>query len=100
MGRRQRRDRVKAYQAIAQLDSREVQKNLEKVLRDYSAERNDFEEMWRVTYKGIKDPQTALTDTVKRILEKNQWDLEKAVLDVELKHLAWSIRLSSLPLLV
>ena len=81
-------DRVKAYQAIAQLDSREVQKNLEKVLRDYSAERNDFEEMWRVTYKGIKDPQTALTDTVKRILEKNQWDLEKAVLDVELKHLA------------
>lgn len=81
-------DRVGAYQAIAGLDSREVQKNLEKVLRDYSAERNDFEEMWRVTYKGIKDPQTALTDTVKRILEKNQWDLEKAVLDVELKHLS------------
>lgn len=81
-------DRVEAYQAIAGLDSREVQKNLEKALRDYSAERNDFEEMWRVTYKGTKNPQTALTDTVKRILEKNQWDLEKAVLDVELKHLA------------
>lgn len=82
-------DRVSAYQAIAQLDAREVQKNLEKTLRDYSAQRNDFEEMWRVTYKGIQNPQTALTDTVKRILEKNQWDLEKAVLDVELKHLSF-----------
>lgn len=81
-------DRVKAYQAIAQLDVREVRKNLEKALRDYSAERNDFEEMWRVTYKGTKDPNSALTDTVKRILEKNQWDLEQAVTDVELKHLS------------
>lgn len=81
-------DRVSAYQAIAKLDVREVQKNLEKALRDYAAERNDFEEMWRVTYKGTKNPQTALTDTVKRILEKNQWDLEQAVADVELKHLS------------
>ncbi|MBI5620785.1 efflux RND transporter periplasmic adaptor subunit [Candidatus Gottesmanbacteria bacterium] len=81
-------DRVEAYQAIAQLDSREVQKNLENELRDYVKQRNDFDEMWRVTYKGVNNPQTALTDTVKRILEKNQWDLEKAVLDVELKHLS------------
>lgn len=81
-------DQVSAYQAIAQLDRREVQKNLEKALRDYSEQRNDFEEMWRVTYKGMKDPQAALTDTVKRILEKNQWDLEQAVTDAELKHLS------------
>lgn len=78
---------VSAYQAIAGLDPREVQKNLDKALRDYSNERNDFEEMWRITYTG-HTPQNALTDTVKRILEKNQWDLEKAVLDVELKHLS------------
>jgi len=81
-------DRVTAYQAIATLDAREVQKNLENELRDYTKQRNDFEEMWRVTYKGTKDPQTALTDTVKRILEKNQWDLDKAILDVEVKHLS------------
>ena len=81
-------DQVRAYQAIATLDAREVQKNLENELRDYAKQRNDFEEMWRVTYKGTKDPQTALTDTVKRILEKNQWDLDKAVLDVEVKHLS------------
>ena len=82
-------DRVSAYQAIAGLDSREVRKNLEKALRDYSSERNDFEETWRVTYKGTSNPDSALTDTVKRILQKNQWDLEKAVLDVELKHLSF-----------
>lgn len=79
---------VTVHQAIAGLDPREVQKNLEKALRDYSSERNDFEEMWRVTYQGRSRPEQALTDTVKRILEKNQWDLEKSVLDVELKHLA------------
>jgi len=72
-------DSVRAYQAIAGMDVREVQKNLEKALRDYSSERNDFEQ-------ERQDP--ALTDTMRRILQKNQWDLEKAVLDVELKHLA------------
>lgn len=79
-------DTVKAYQAIAKLDTREVQKNLEKELRDYSNERNDFEESRQVTY-GFKKT-TDVNDTIKRILEKNQWDLEQAVMDVELKTLA------------
>lgn len=80
-------DTVTAHQSLAGLDTREVQKSLEKALRDYNSERNDFEETWRVTYDGKKS-YNAFTDTIKRILEKNQWDLEKAVLDVELKHLA------------
>lgn len=80
-------DWVKKWQVIAQLDRRELQKTLDKYLRDYSEQRNDFEEMYRVTYQGAK-PEDALTDTARRILEKNQWDLEKAVLDVELKDIA------------
>ncbi len=80
-------DRVKAWQAITQLDTRELQKTFEKSLRDYSKQRNDFEEMYRVTYRE-QTPQSAFTDTVRRILEKNQWDLEKAVIDVELKDIA------------
>lgn len=80
-------DTVAAYQTLATLDSREVQKNLEKALRAYSSERNDYEQTWRVTYDG-KKPSDAFNDTVRRILEKNQWDLESSVLDVELKHLA------------
>lgn len=83
-------DKVNAYQALAGLDVREVQKNLEKALRDYSNERNDFEEARQITYGTRKTDavNNLLNDTVARILQKNQWDLDKAVLDVELKSLA------------
>lgn len=81
-------DHVYAYQAVAKLDPRQVEKTLKESLIDYSKERNDFEETWRVTYKGTHNPDEALTDTIKRILQKNQWDLDRAVLDVELKALA------------
>ncbi len=76
-------DSVSAGQAIAQLDTRELQKDLQKALRDYSKERNDFEEDRNITYKD-----RAMTDTIKRILEKNGWDLDKAVLDVEISDIA------------
>lgn len=91
-------DAVVKGQLIAALDSREIQKNLEKSLIDYSKQRNDFEELWRVTYRGMKDPEDALTNTLSRILEKNQWDLNKSVLDVELKALSieWSRLISPL----
>ena len=81
---------VSAYQTLATLDSREVQKNLEKALRDYSNERNDFDEASQITYGTRKTDATnnLLNDTVKRLLQKNQWDLEKTVLDVELKSIA------------
>lgn len=75
-------DFVKKYQGIASLDQREVQKKLEKNLYDYSKERRDFEEDKLVTYKD-----KAITDTMRRVLEKNQFDLDKAVLDVELQNL-------------
>lgn len=76
-------DTVTAYQTLANLDITELRKNLDKALRDYSKERNDFEEDRTTTYKD-----KVVTDTVKRILEKNQWDLEKAVIDVELDSVA------------
>jgi len=76
-------DMVNKGQWLASLDVAEAQKSLQKVLRDYSIERNDFDEANLVTY-----PDGFLTDTIKRILEKNQWNLEKAVLDVELKDIA------------
>lgn len=79
-------DHVAAYQAIAALDPREVQKTLTKTLRDYSDTRNTFDETKLVTYNG-HSPADSLNDTMRRILEQNQWDLDKAVLDVELKSL-------------
>ena len=45
-------DKVQAWQAIAQLDTRELQKNLEKALRDYSKERNDWETTRRTDQDG------------------------------------------------
>ncbi|HLD24558.1 MAG TPA: efflux RND transporter periplasmic adaptor subunit [Patescibacteria group bacterium] len=79
-------DVVKAYQALASLDKREVQKNLEKAFRDFTSERNDFDQAGLDS--PANKPSDAANDRLKRILEKNQWDLEKAVLDVELKHLS------------
>ena len=82
-------DFVNEWQAIAQLDIKELQKNLEKYLRDYSKERWDFEqdrEDYNITANNLD--QYTLTNEVRRILEKNQFDLEKAVLDVELKDIA------------
>lgn len=76
-------DYVKKYQGVATLDQRTVKTNLEKALRDYSKERWDFEEDKEVTYKN-----KTLTDTMKRILEKNQFDLDKAIFDVELQSLS------------
>jgi len=77
---------VSAYQTIARLDTREVQKNLEKALRDYSSERNDFDQSG-LDSPAIK-PADAANDRLKRILQKNQWDLDQAILDVELKSLS------------
>ncbi len=91
-------DQVAAYQTVAKLDSREVEKQLKASLLDYSKERNDFEETWRVTYNGVQNPNAALTDTAKRILQKNQWDLDKAVNDVEIQSLALEFATLSSPI--
>src|SRR3972149_2503987 len=67
------------------MDMREVQKNLENELKDYAKQRNDFENRLQVAYDARP---LIIDDRVRRILEKDQWDLDKAVLDVELKALA------------
>lgn len=80
-------DRVSAYQAIAGMDAREVQKSLEKALVDYSIQRNAFEDTRKYDTQA-NTPKDALNERMRHLLEENQWDLTKAVLDVELKHLA------------
>lgn len=76
-------DRVKKWGYIASLDKTELLKTMDQSLRDYSKTRADYEEDKEVTYKD-----KVVTDTVKRVLEKNQYDLDKAVLDVELANFA------------
>jgi HlyD family secretion protein len=76
-------DRVKKWQALASLDTRELQMNLKKYLLDFSSERRSFDEDLQVTYRD-----KALTDTISRILATNQADLDSAVVDVQIKDLA------------
>jgi len=77
---------VKKGQAIASLDQRELKKRLEKELNDYLTVRWNFEQTHE-DYKEYKDNAT-LTDEMKRILEKAQFGLSNAVINVELADLA------------
>jgi RND family efflux transporter MFP subunit len=76
-------DEVKKWQYLMALDTQDVQKNLQKDLKDYLITRNNFEQTTQITY-----PDGALTDTIKRSLENNQYALDKSVLDVELQDIA------------
>lgn len=80
-------DFVKKYQTIASLDQREVKKRLEKILQDYLLERTDFDQ-------DLSDYKVITNDSIKRILEKSQYGLNKSVLDVEIQNL--SIEFSNL----
>lgn len=75
-------DMVKKGQTLAVLDQRSMQKNLELALRDYSKQRNTFEQ----TLDDNQD--NPLEDDIRRILDSNQHDLDKAVHSVELQSLA------------
>lgn len=79
-------DFVKSGQTIASLDTRSVQKNLENNLRDYSKQRNTFDDTLE-NYQN-RTPAQAINDDMKRILQNNQYDLEKAIISVELQSLA------------
>ncbi len=85
-------DRVKKYQAIASLDKRKLQQSLKKEMNNYLNERWDFEQT-QDDYQESKD-RSLVTDSIKRILEKAQFDLENSVIDYELKDLA--VRLATI----
>lgn len=79
-------DHIESGQTIAMQDSRTVQKNLEAVLIDYSKQRNTFDQTKENNQN--RTPSEALNDQMKRVLENNQYDLNKAVISVELQDLA------------
>jgi len=82
-------DYVYKWQAVASLDKREIEKTLKKKLLAYMEERWDFEQAQEdYGVEGRPLEKVILTDAEKRILEKAQFDLESAVLDVEIQDLA------------
>jgi RND family efflux transporter MFP subunit len=79
-------DYVKKGQVIATLDQRSLQNQLTTALRNYSEQRNTFDQTID-NNNGIADPNQSLNTAMKRILQNNQYDLDKAVLSVELQAL-------------
>lgn len=82
-------DQVSRWQALASLDRRQLQLNLRKELNDYMKVRWDFDgarEAQGVTTDNL-DKYT-LTPAARRVLEKAQFDLNNAVLDVQIQSVA------------
>lgn len=81
-------DYVKKYQGVASQDPKELEKNLKKYLNSYLESRWDFEtskDTYESTIGGLSGDAK---DEAKRVFEKAQFDLNNAVLDVELKDIA------------
>ncbi|MDE2026713.1 MAG: efflux RND transporter periplasmic adaptor subunit, partial [Patescibacteria group bacterium] len=80
-------DTVTAGETVAEIDSRTVEKNLQTALISYSEQRNTYDQTI-ANNSYINNPGDAANDTLKRILQNNQYDLQKAVNSVELQDLA------------
>ena len=85
-------DAVKKWQTLASVDSRQLQKTLDQKLNLYSIQRATFDQT--VDDNNNSVPDGDLGNTLKRILEKNQYQLQNAVTDVEYMDL--SVKLSRL----
>ncbi len=79
-------DKVQKGQVIATLDQRSAQTSLENALIDYNKQRNTFDTTQESN--GNRKPQDALNEAMRRVLENNQYDLNKAINSVELQSLA------------
>ncbi len=89
-------DWVKKGQAIASLDREELKKRFEKEMNDYLKERWNFEQT-HDNYQDEKD-RFLITDEIKRILEKAQFNLNNAVLDAEISNLALKYAVLTTPI--
>jgi RND family efflux transporter MFP subunit len=82
-------DRVKKWQSIASLDTRELRKNLDKKLNDFLDSRWDYDQT-KANYQSAAtgDWNIYLSDSITRIAQQSQFGLNKTIIDVELANLA------------
>ncbi len=85
-------DTIKKWQTLASIDTRQLQKTLEQKLNLYSVQRGTFDQTIDDNDNSIPDGD--LGRTLKRLLEKNQYQLDNTVKDVE--YLDLSVKLSRL----
>lgn len=75
-------DTVKKWQTIATIDKATLEKQLQQDLNNYMQERWDFEEV----LDNNKDRPLTLTE--RRSEDKDQWDLDNTVINVEIRDIA------------
>jgi RND family efflux transporter MFP subunit len=80
-------DIVSAGQTIAQEDNRTVLKNLQAALLSYNLQRDTFDQT-AANNGNRSNPNDAVNDTMKRVLQDNQYNLDKAINSIELQDLA------------
>lgn len=85
-------DSVKKWQTLASIDIRQLQKTLEQKLNLYAIERGEFDQGQDDYQKNIDDGD--ISKTLRRLLEKNQYQLDNTVKDVEYQDI--SLKLSRL----
>ncbi len=79
-------DYVKKGQVIATLDQSTALKNLKTALLNYSLQRNTFDQT--VNAQPAHTPSDALNESMRTLLENNQYNLDLAVNSVEIQDLA------------
>lgn len=84
-------DWVKTWQTIATIDQRDLQKRLERTLNTYMQQRWDWEDL----QDDIKDE--ILDTSERRAVDKQQWNLDNTVIDVEIQDIAISQSVMSAP---
>ncbi len=84
-------DWIKQWQTIATIDARDLQKRLEKNLNLYMQQRWDWEDLT----DNIKDQSLNLSE--RRYVDKQQWNLDNSVIDVELQDIAISNSVMTAP---
>lgn len=85
-------DRVKKWQALASLDRQELEKKLKQELINYQNQRHDFDQ----DHEEYQD--SIVYNDIKRVLDKNQNNLDRTVLDVEIANLALKYAVLSSPI--
>lgn len=78
-------DTVKKWQTLSSVDTRQLQKTMEQKLNLYAIQRGTFDQTIDDNNNSV--PAGDLGNTLKRLLEKNQYQLENTVKDVEYQDL-------------
>ncbi len=89
-------DSVEKWQTLASIDTRQLQKVLEQKLNLYAIQRGTFDNTQDGYKKNIEDGD--VDSELRRLLEKNQYQLENTVKDVEYQDLALKLTRLSSPL--